>query len=67
MTPVVAARWLSPYRVWANLRSEYRALRPWLQQAGYRVVNMDVRAVTARPPPSGATSRPRPWGAMRWH
>ncbi|WP_431777865.1 alpha/beta fold hydrolase [Ottowia caeni] len=26
-----------------DLRSEYRALRPWLQQAGYRVVTMDVR------------------------
>lgn len=26
-----------------DLRSEYRALRPLLQQAGYRVVTMDVR------------------------
>jgi pimeloyl-ACP methyl ester carboxylesterase len=26
-----------------DLRSEYRALRPWLQAAGYRVVTMDVR------------------------
>lgn len=26
-----------------DLRSEYRALRPWLQRAGYRVVTMDVR------------------------
>ena len=26
-----------------DLRSEYRLLRPMLQQAGYRVVTMDVR------------------------
>ncbi|GAB4404347.1 MAG: alpha/beta hydrolase [Rhodoferax sp.] len=26
-----------------DLRSQYRALRPWLWQAGYRVVTMDIR------------------------
>lgn len=26
-----------------DLRSEYRALRPWLQEAGYRMVTMDLR------------------------
>ena len=48
-----------------DLRSEYRALRPLLQQAGYRVVTMDIRGhgeTTVR----CMITPPMPSGAMPW-